>query len=155
MKKTLLYSPLIVAAVFVLDQVSKFYIKANLGYFDVIALTPFLNIVYAENTGSAFGMFKSFGIYFFIFVSLAAVIFLAVLIIKDRGNSAAYSLLLAGAAGNLTDRFIHGYVIDFIDLHWAGHHWPAFNVADMALTGGIAILLISTILDSRGHARKD
>jgi|WetSurMetagenome_2_1015567.scaffolds.fasta_scaffold00020_65 signal peptidase II len=154
MKRLILSSSLIVGAVFLLDQVTKYYIKAQLGYFDIITVTPFFNIVYAENTGSAFGMFKSFGAYFFIGVSLAAVIFLAVLIVKDRGNSAAYSLLLGGAAGNLIDRFIRGYVIDFLDFHLAGHHWPAFNIADSALTVGITILLIKTVRDGFSHEHK-
>jgi signal peptidase II len=155
MKKLLLSSSLIVVTVFILDQATKYYIKATLGYFDVVTVTSFFNIVYAENTGSAFGMFKSLGPYFFIIVSIAAIIFLAVIIVKDRSNSAAYSLLLGGAVGNLLDRFIHGYVIDFLDFHLAGHHWPAFNVADSALTVGIVFLLIKTIHDSRRHARKD
>jgi len=155
MKRLLLSSSLIIVLVFFLDQATKYYVKASLGYFDTITVTSFFNIVYAENTGSAFGMFKSFGIYFFIGVSLAAVIFLAVLIVKDRENSAAYSLLIGGATGNLIDRFIHGYVIDFLDFHIAGHHWPAFNVADSALTIGISALVIKTIRDTLRHGGKD
>jgi signal peptidase II len=155
MKKLLFSSSLIVVAVFLLDQATKYYIKVKLGYFDVVTVTSFFNIVYAENTGSAFGMFKSLGAYFFIIVSIAAIVFLAVLIVKDRSNSAAYSLLLGGAAGNLLDRFIHGHVIDFLDFHLAGQHWPAFNIADSALTAGITILLIKTIRDSYRHVRKD
>jgi signal peptidase II len=168
MKKLLIFSSLIVFSVLLVDQATKYYIKAKLGYFDVVTVTSFFNIVYAENTGSAFGMFKSLGAYFFIIVSIAAIIFLAVLIFKDKGNSAAYSLLLGGAAGNLLDRFINGYVVDFLDFHLVHayvvdlfgyhltlHHWPAFNVADSALSLGITILLIKTIRDSFWHAHKD
>jgi signal peptidase II len=145
MKRILLSSFLISFCVFLLDQATKYCIKANLGYFDVIRVTPFFNIVYAENTGSAFGMFKSFGPWFFIIVSLIAVVFIAALVLKDRDNSVAYSLLLGGAAGNLLDRFLYGYVVDFLDLYVGTFHWPAFNVADSALTAGIAFLLIKTI----------
>jgi signal peptidase II len=155
MKKLLLSSSLIAAAVFLLDQATKYYIKATLGYMDVISVTPFFNIVYSENTGSAFGMFKEFGVLFFIVVSLAAIIFLAVLIVKDGANSAAYAMLLGGAAGNMLDRFIHGYVIDFLDFHAAGSHWPAFNVADSALTIGITVLLIQALRDGLKRASHD
>jgi signal peptidase II len=146
MIRALLPSFLISFSVFFLDQASKYYIKTNIGFFDVIRVTPFFNIVYAENTGSAFGMFKSLGIYFFILISIAAVIFLAVLIVKDRGNSLAYSLLLGGAAGNLLDRSVYGYVIDFLDFYIGTYHWPAFNVADSALTVGIGFLFIKIIM---------
>jgi signal peptidase II len=132
--------------IFFLDQATKYFIKANLGFFDVVRVTPFFNIVYTENTGSAFGMFKSLGIYFFIVVSIAAVIFLSILIVRDRVNSLAYAMLLGGAAGNLLDRAVYGYVIDFLDFYIGTFHWPAFNVADSALTIGIAFLFIKTIL---------
>jgi signal peptidase II len=137
--------------VFVLDQATKYYIKAHIGFFDVIRVTSFFNIVYAENTGSAFGMFKSLGMYFFIFISIAAVVFLVVLIFRDSGSRFAYSLLLGGAAGNLLDRAVYGYVVDFLDFYVGSYHWPAFNVADSALTVGIAFLFIKTILGSRGN----
>lgn len=131
--------------VLVFDQVTKYYIKAHIGPFDVIPVTPFFNIVYAENTGSAFGMFKSFGSLFFIIVSTSAVIALSVMIVKDAGNRIAYSLLLGGAAGNLLDRFLRGYVIDFLDVFAGTHHWPAFNVADSALSIGIILLLYKAV----------
>jgi signal peptidase II len=150
--KKIIYPALLVSLfVFLSDQAVKYYIRTNLGFFDVIAVTPFFNIVYAENTGSAFGMFKSLGIYFFISISIAAVIFLAVLIFKDRQNSIAYALLLGGAAGNLLDRVVFGHVIDFLDFYIGTFHWPAFNVADSALTVGITFLCINTIRSGRGN----
>ncbi len=151
MIKALATSFLISVIVFILDQATKYYIKAHIGFFDVIRVTPFFNIVYAENTGSAFGMFKSLGIYFFIFVSIAAVVFLTVLIVRDGGNRIAYSLLLGGAAGNLLDRAVFGYVVDFLDFYIGSYHWPAFNVADSALTVGIAFLFVKTIRGNRGN----
>jgi signal peptidase II len=146
MKRPLLPFFIIAAAVFVLDQASKYYIKANVGHYAAIKVLPFFNIVYAENTGSAFGMLKGLGIWFFIGVSTAAVIFLSVLIIRDRVHAFAYALLLGGAAGNLFDRAFHGYVVDFLDFYVSTFHWPAFNVADSALTLGIAFLFIKTLM---------
>jgi signal peptidase II len=136
-------TPFFVLAIVVLvfDQITKYYIKAHIGPFDAIPVTSFFNIVYAENTGSAFGMFKSFGTLFFVTVSTSAVVALSVMIVKDVGNRTAYSLLLGGATGNLLDRLMRGYVIDFLDVYVGIHHWPAFNVADSALSIGIILLL--------------
>jgi len=130
------------------DQITKYYIKAHIGPSDVIPVTSFFNIVYAENTGSAFGMFKSFGSLFFVIVSTSAVIALSIMIMKDAGNRISYSLLLGGAAGNLIDRFLRGYVIDFLDVFAGTHHWPAFNVADSALSLGIILLLYKAVFPS-------
>jgi signal peptidase II len=132
-------------AVFILDQVTKYLITSHLRLFQVIPVMPFFNIVYVDNTGSAFGMFKGLGNPFFIGIAGAAIIAVAVMIIKDRENRLGLSLILGGAAGNLADRVIHRYVIDFLDFYAGKHHWPAFNVADSALTVGIALLLIKTV----------
>lgn len=145
MRKSPLLFFAVALIVLALDQVTKYYIKAYIGPFDVISVTSFFNIVYAENTGSAFGMFKSFGSLFFIVVSSSAVIALSVMIVKDAGDRIAYSLLLGGAAGNLLDRFLRGYVIDFLDVFAGTHHWPAFNVADSALSMGIILLLYKAV----------
>ncbi len=151
MKKTSLLFFGIALAVLALDQLTKYFIRTHLGPFDVVHVLPFFDIVYAENTGSAFGMFKSFGSYFFIFVSMAACIALSVLIVKDFSNRFAYALLLGGAAGNLLDRLLYGHVIDFLDVYAGQLHWPAFNVADSALTIGIALLFIKVAFDGRSH----
>lgn len=131
--------------VLVLDQVTKYFIKAHLGTFDTINVTSFFSIVYAENIGSAFGLFKSLGSTFFIMVSSLAVIALSVMIVKDLANRMPYSLLLGGAAGNLLDRLMRGYVVDFLDFHIGTFHWPAFNIADSALTLGILFLFYSAV----------
>lgn len=146
MRKSHAFFFLVAVSVYILDQLTKYLIKSYISPFDVIRVLPFFNIIYAENTGSAFGMFKSLGNAFFVIVSAAAVIIVSVLIIKDKSNRASLSLVLGGAAGNLTDRLIHGYVIDFIDVYAGKFHWPAFNVADSALSAGIILLLIKTIL---------
>ena len=132
-------------AVFIIDQVTKYLIISHLSLFQVIPVLPFFNIVYVDNTGSAFGMFKGLGNPFFIGIAGAAIIAVAVMIIKERENRLGLSLILGGAAGNLTDRLIHRYVIDFLDFYAGKHHWPAFNVADSALTAGIALILLKTV----------
>ncbi|MCE5312396.1 MAG: signal peptidase II [Nitrospiraceae bacterium] len=134
---------LLAAAVFVLDQATKLVILRYVGPHDIISVTSFFNIVFVENTGSAFGMFKSFGNIFFITVASAAMIAVSFLIVRGRYDGAAFALVLGGAAGNLLDRITRGAVVDFLDFHASGWHWPAFNVADSALTIGVGLLFLS------------
>ncbi len=128
--------------VFVLDQATKYLIISRFTLFEAVHILPFFSIVYVRNTGSAFGMFKSLGNVFFITAAVVAVVVVAFLIIRDRENRLGLSLILGGAAGNMTDRLVHGYVVDFLDFHAGGGHWPAFNIADAALTAGILLLLL-------------
>ncbi|HXW69169.1 MAG TPA: signal peptidase II [Dissulfurispiraceae bacterium] len=141
---------LISLCILALDQLTKYFIKTHIGLFDVLRVTSFFNIVYVLNTGSAFGLFKGLGNSFFIIIALLALTLITVLIIKDGRNRLAFALILGGAAGNLTDRIIFGHVIDFLDFYAGGHHWPAFNIADSALTFGISLLLIKTVFEKNG-----
>lgn len=145
---------MISAAVFLLDQVTKYIIQSKMYLFQVIPVLPFFNIVYVDNTGSAFGMFRSLGNTFFIIISSLAMIVVAALIVRYREDRVPLALVLGGAAGNLMDRVIHGYVVDFLDIFIGRHHWPAFNIADSALTIGIALLFIRTIFHGGGRARR-
>ncbi|KAF0185647.1 MAG: signal peptidase II [Nitrospirae bacterium] len=140
--------------IYVLDQITKYLAKQNISPFESIPVTSFFNLVYVENLGSAFGMFQSMGVYFFIAVAFIATILVTALILKDPQNRIAFSLVLGGALGNLTDRLVHGGVIDFLDFHVAGHHWPAFNVADMGLTAGILMLLASAFFGEDAGNKK-
>ena len=140
---------LISLLIFVLDQLTKYFIKTHVGLFDVVRVTSFFNIVYVLNTGSAFGVFKSLGNLIFIIITLLAITLIAVLIIKDNRNRLAFALILGGAAGNLADRIIFGHVTDFLDFYAGSHHWPAFNVADSALTIGISLLLVKTVFEKK------
>jgi signal peptidase II len=133
------------AAVFLLDQWAKYLVRSHLSMSEVIPVLPFFNIVYVDNVGSAFGMFKGLGNPLFIGISVAAIVVITAMIIKIRDNRLALSLILGGAVGNMTDRIVHGYVIDFLDFYAGRHHWPAFNIADSALTLGIALLLVDTL----------
>ncbi|BCB95784.1 lipoprotein signal peptidase [Dissulfurispira thermophila] len=140
------FCPFIIALfVFILDQFTKYLVKSYVSPHEIIRVLSFFNIVYVENIGSAFGMFKSLGNIFFIIVAILAVVFVSIFIIKDEGNRLGFSLILGGAIGNLTDRIVHGYVIDFLDFYVGRLHWPAFNIADSALTVGIFILMINLL----------
>ncbi len=145
--KPRLYPYLILTLLIILlDQTTKTLIKFSVSPFETIRILPFFNIVYVENIGSAFGMFKSMGSLFFIIFSLLAIVFITYLLIKEVFNRFIYAIILGGAIGNLIDRVIYGYVIDFLDFYVGSFHWPAFNIADSALTIGIFLLLYKTFL---------
>jgi signal peptidase II len=91
-------------------------------------------------------MFKSVGSGFFIAASIAAILFVIFLLIKGKENYLGLSLILGGAIGNLIDRILYGRVVDFIDLSIGKYHWPAFNVADSALSVGVTIILLTHLL---------
>lgn len=131
----------LILLVYLLDQFTKYLAIKFLSPDRFIKILPFLNLVYVENTGTAFGMFKFLGSEFFILIALIATVFIFYLFFKDSKNYFVYSLLIAGALGNITDRIVYGYVIDFIDLHAWGYHWPAFNIADSAISIGIVLFI--------------
>lgn len=134
---------LIVAALVVtLDQLSKLWINANRPQMEL--LPGFLNLIYAENTGAIFGLFHSHTELFIALGIAASVIILVFLYYFPPATNVgmvSFALILSGAVGNLIDRLRLGYVIDFISMHWRDFFWPAFNVADAALTVGILILI--------------
>ncbi len=138
-KKSKIFS--IILLIFSADQLTKYLASEYLAPYEILKILPFLNLVYVENTGTAFGMFKFLNSGFFIVIALIAIFILISFLFKDPKNWLVYSLLIAGALGNITDRLIYGFVIDFIDLHIAGFHWPAFNIADTAITLGIILFL--------------
>lgn len=148
MKRPILVS-LIVFAVVVLDQVTKYVITTKLPLHDSREVLPFLHIVHVRNTGAAFGMFKMLGNTFFIVLSVFAIFFVLVLFLRKAYNRFGLSLIVGGAIGNLIDRISYGYVVDFIDVFVGTFHWPAFNVADSALTVGIAIILATHFVKPR------
>lgn len=140
------YILFIVLSVIALDQITKFLIIGYLPLFDSIEIFPFLHIVNIRNTGAAFGMFKSLGSTFFIGISVIAIIFVINLLIRNIYNSFGLSLVLGGAIGNLIDRILYNKVVDFIDFSIGSYHWPSFNVADSALTVGIMLILLKSVL---------
>ena len=133
---------------YVLDQITKFLVLANIPTHVTIEVIPgFFNLVQVHNTGAAFGMMKDNN---WFFIGLASVAIVAVAVMAKRGcfldtpTRLGAALLASGILGNLTDRLLHGYVVDFLDviLPWYGH-WPAFNVADSCICVAAFLFLIS------------
>jgi signal peptidase II len=153
MRKWLALSALIVVA----DQLTKFAAVHTLGAGKAVAVTPFFNLVLVYNSGAAFSILSDAAGWqraLFIAIAVVASIWIVFLLRRyhhQRLFALALSLVLAGAVGNLIDRILVGAVIDFLDFHAFGYHWPAFNVADSAITCGAALL----IWDALRPRRKD
>ena len=137
--------------VIVLDQLSKFWIVGSFQFGDSVALTSFFNLVHARNAGAAFSFLASesgWQRFFFIGIASSASILIVYLLRKHADEPwfcLALSLVLGGALGNLIDRVRYGYVVDFLDFYYAGWHFPAFNVADSAITLGAALLILDSL----------
>ncbi len=149
MSKRLLIT-LIASSIIVLDFITKKIILATVRIYDSIDVLPFLRIVHVQNPGAAFGSFTGLGNNIFIIISIIAIIFILVYLSKihQKLEFISLSLVLGGAVGNLLDRIQIGKVVDFIDIHVGSWHWPAFNVADSALTVGIILFLIANFTQS-------
>jgi len=150
----------IAVSIFALDRVTKAAISSGMPLHTSENIIPgFFDLVHARNTGVAFSMFsdaspfiKSFLIPLF---SAAAVVMVLVLLWKSdpaaRRLRYALVVILSGAAGNLYERAVYGYVVDFLDVYVGTYHWPAFNVADSAITIGAGLLLLDSV---RGAAEE-
>lgn len=145
----------VAGAVMLLDQWSKAWILELLATGENRVLTPFFNLVLVHNQGAAFSMLSDAagwqrGLFSIIALGISA--WIAVTLWRHPARSllnGALSLILGGAVGNLTDRLMRGAVVDFLDFHWLGHHWPAFNVADSAITVGAVLLVLDTFISGR------
>lgn len=141
--------------VIALDQFAKGLIVASFTYGEGVVITSFFNLVHVLNHGAAFSFLASeSGWQRWFFIVLAAVIsvWLAVMIRRhqvERLQPAAFALILGGAIGNVIDRVRIGAVIDYLDFHAAGYHFPAFNLADSAITLGVILMLLQQLLESR------
>ena len=149
---------LVLSAVVVLaDQLSKSYIAQHFGEFEFITVLPILEITRMHNVGAAFSFLASAsGWQRWVFIGLAGVVSLGIVVWLLRLRRGAHSLLacglalvLGGALGNVIDRIRLGHVIDFIHFHWDRAYFPAFNVADSAITLGAACLLLDALLEGR------
>ncbi len=135
------------AAIVVLDLASKAWMSGWLKLGESREVTPFFNLVMAHNTGAAFSFLAGAGgwqRWFFIAVTAVVSAALVVMLRRNAANRLlclALALVLGGAIGNLHDRVTLGYVVDFVQVHGAGYYFPAFNVADSAITVGVVLLL--------------
>jgi signal peptidase II len=144
------------ALVIGLDQWSKQLVARTLQLSEAIYVLPVFNIVRAHNRGAAFSMFDgasgwqrwAFSV-LAAFVSVALVVWLARLERRANLLASSLALILAGAVGNVIDRLRLGYVVDFLQVHWHEHYFPAFNVADSAITIGAGCLLLDALLAGR------
>jgi signal peptidase II len=142
-------------AVIAADLATKAWVSAAFRLGESLVVTPFFNLVLLHNTGAAFSFLAGAGGWQrWLFIGLAVGISAVLLwmLRREHGNALAawaLALLLGGAAGNLWDRVRLGYVVDFIQLHAGGYYWPAFNVADSAITVGVAMLIWDSFRDSR------
>ncbi len=140
------------AVVIVLDHISKVLIQQSFMPGETRIIAPFFNLVLAFNTGAAFSFLADAGGWqrqFFIVLTLVISVFLVWLMRRhpeDRLLCLALSLILGGAMGNLYDRVMLGHVVDFIQLHAGGHYFPAFNVADSAISAGAALLILDAFI---------
>jgi signal peptidase II len=139
------------AAVVILDQLSKHWVVGAFSFAESRPLASFFNLVLAHNSGAAFSFLAGAGgwqrLFFIAVATVASAVILYLLRKHARQTlfSLALSLVLGGALGNLIDRIRWGYVVDFLDFHYGGYHWPAFNVADMAITGGVLLLVLDSL----------
>lgn len=141
--------------ILIADQFTKTLIVGYYQLGDATYVSSFFNIVRAHNTGAAFSFLANAGgwqRWFFTGIGVVATIFIVWQLRQHPGQKLfAFSLssILGGAVGNVVDRLLHGYVVDFLDFHWAGYHFPAFNIADAGISVGAACLILDELLRVR------
>jgi len=141
----------IAAAIVILDQITKAMILAAFQLGDAHRVTTFFDIVRAHNRGAAFSFLNDasgWQRWFFIVLGIAAAVFIVWLLARHGGQRLfgwALALILGGAVGNVIDRMLHGYVVDFLQVHWGGAYFPSFNVADSAITVGAVLLILDEL----------
>jgi signal peptidase II len=142
-------------AVLIADQFTKVLIVGYYHLGDSTYVTSFLNVVYAQNTGAAFSFLRDasgWQRWMFTGIGLVAAVFIVWMLRSHAGQklfSFALACILGGAIGNVLDRLLRGSVVDFVQVHWHGWYFPAFNVADSAITVGAACLILDELLRVR------
>jgi signal peptidase II len=142
-------------AIVILDQFTKVLILGHYRLGDSTYVLPFFNVVRAHNTGAAFSFLAAasgWQRWLFTGIGIAATLFIVWLLRSHSGQKLfafALACILGGAVGNVIDRLLHGYVVDFIQVHWGGWYFPAFNVADSAITIGAVCLVLDELLRVR------
>ena len=159
MKRWQLFSAIALLGIIV-DQLTKIYIDRSMQLFDSIpVMENFFHITYVRNRGAAFSFLSnaSWRLPFFIVVSIIAALVILIAFRKLRDDQKlgqiSLAMIFSGAVGNLIDRVRLGEVIDFLDVHWYRHHWPAFNVADSLICVGVFLLAIDMILEEKRQKR--
>ena len=143
--------------VIALDQFTKWYVVGRFELYEIRPVGPFLDLTRLHNEGAAFGLLAEAGGWQrWFFLALAAGIAVAIVVwlrsLPARGQywlAIGLALILGGAAGNAWDRFFDGYVVDYLHFHWNEAYFPAFNVADIAITSGAIMLIIDALISRR------
>ena len=136
------------AAIVVLDQLTKHWVKQAFSLHEVVEVTSFFNLLLVYNTGAAFSLLADAGGWqrgFFVAIAVIASVWIGWLLRKHAAETLfclALALILGGAVGNVIDRILIGGVVDFLDFHVFGWHWPAFNVADIGISCGAVLLVV-------------
>ena len=148
--------------VLVFDQLTKWAALAGLGYARPVEILPFFNFTLLYNTGAAFSFLADhdgWQLWFFVFLAVvivaALLAWLAFVALDDRRIKAGIAAVIGGAVGNVIDRIAYGHVVDFLDFHWAGWHWPAFNIADAAITIGVILIIWAELRPQRQASASD
>lgn len=135
-------------AIVILDQLTKHWVKQAFSLHEVVEVTSFFNLLLVYNTGAAFSLLADAGGWqrtFFVAIAVVASVWIGWLLSKHAAETLfclALALILGGAVGNVIDRILIGGVVDFLDFHVFGWHWPAFNVADIGISCGAVLLVI-------------
>jgi len=143
------------ALVVVLDQISKLWISSHFVYMESVRILSVFDIALLHNAGAAFSFLSEAGgmqRWLFTAIAVIASIAITLLLRKHAGETLfalALSLILGGALGNLIDRLAYGYVIDFLLFHWNEHYFPAFNVADSAISCGAFLLIWESFMEKK------
>lgn len=139
--------------ILILDQITKTWVSTHLSFNQPINILPYFDLRLLHNTGAAWSILADQGGWqrwflsgLAIIVSIIIMIWLTRLDSKQRWLACALALILGGALGNVIDRIIYGYVVDFIDIYYQAWHWPAFNIADIGISIGAVMLLIDAII---------
>ncbi|MBE8167780.1 MAG: lipoprotein signal peptidase [Shewanella sp.] len=149
----------VVVVVFILDQLSKQWVINNFDLHETIKLIPLLNFTYVRNYGAAFSFLSDAGgwqRWFFTAIALGISGMLSYWLRKQPTTmwrlNLAFTLVIGGALGNLVDRLMHGFVIDFVDFYWNASHYPAFNVADSAICIGAGLIIWDSFVGEKPTA---
>jgi signal peptidase II len=143
------------ALVFVVDQITKWAVFLGMEYQAMIPVLPFFSLVHVHNTGAAFSFLAQAGgwqRYFFLGIGIAASLFILNLLRKHQNEplmAIGLSMILGGAVGNIFDRLWHSFVVDFLYFHYQAYYFPAFNIADSAITVGAGLLIFDSLRNSK------
>lgn len=150
-------------AIVILDQFSKWFVTAHMHVYETLYVLPVFNIALLHNTGAAFSLLAGqpgWQRWFFVILAMVIVTLIVIWLVRmpareNRWIAAGIALVAGGAVGNVVDRLVTGYVVDFLQFHWQGWFFPAFNVADSAITvGAIMLILDGVFMQRRAHGVK-